>query len=57
MKSQLFYRTKRLPVLYVFGVEDIDVESCVTAFRELFPARDSRVLVLYDTPYTHYVGE
>ena len=49
-------RTWRLPVLYVFGREEVRMGECVEAFRELFPDRESRVLVLYDTVYAHCMG-
>ena len=31
--------------------------ECAEAFRELFPDRETRVLVLYDTVYSHCIGE
>lgn len=51
-------RTQRLPVLYVFGKEEMRVEECVGKFRELFPERESSwVLILYDTVYSHCIRE
>ena len=43
--------------MYVFGREEVRVGECVEAFRELFPGRESRVLVLYDTIYAHCIGK
>ena len=43
--------------MYVFGRERVRVGECVEAFRELFPDRESRVLVLYDTVYAHCKGK
>ena len=48
---------RRIPVLYVFGCEEIDVDHCVKAFEEFFPTGEERVLVLYDTVYAHCQGE
>ena len=46
-------RTKRLPVLHIFGREPIDVDSCATAFRRLFPDMESHVLMMCDTVYAY----
>lgn len=47
-----------MPVLYVFGKEEVRIEECVGKFRELFPDRESSwVLVLYDTVYSHRTSE
>ena len=43
-------------MLYVFGKEEVRLGQCVEAFTELFPDRESRVLVLYDMVYTHCMG-
>ena len=53
----IVYRTRRLPVLYVFGLEAMDVSVCVTAFRQLFTDTEDRILVLYHTSYSHCIGE
>ena len=50
-------RTRRLPVLYVFGCEAIDTAECVATFRRLFPETGSHVLVLYDTLFSHCIGQ
>ena len=50
-------RTRRLPVLFVFGKEEVDVEDCERAFRETFAADDEHILVLYDTLYSHCISE
>ena len=44
-------------MLYVFGREEVRVGECVEAFRDLFPDRESRVLVLYETVYAHCIGK
>ncbi|XP_070563663.1 2-(3-amino-3-carboxypropyl)histidine synthase subunit 2-like isoform X1 [Ptychodera flava] len=47
--------TRRLPVLFVFGQQDIDVEHCFSSFKELFPDSMSHVVVLYDVVYAHSI--
>ena len=50
-------RTKRLPVLYVFGQEEVSPEECAAAFREAFPDQKEQVIVFYDVVYAHCMGE
>ncbi|CAI8016031.1 2-(3-amino-3-carboxypropyl)histidine synthase subunit 2 [Geodia barretti] len=50
-------QTERLPVLYVFGREEVKMEECERAFRELFPDPMTSVLILYDTVYHHCIAE
>ncbi|NXK32054.1 DPH2 synthase, partial [Piprites chloris] len=47
----------KLPVLHVFGQQPLDVGRCAEAFRELYPERRSRVVVLSDVVYAHAMGE
>ncbi|XP_061191855.1 2-(3-amino-3-carboxypropyl)histidine synthase subunit 2-like [Saccostrea echinata] len=47
--------TNRLPVLYVFGHQEIDVTDCIEKFCSLYSAEDNVVLI-YDTEYA-YVAE
>ena len=51
------FRTKRLPVLYVFGQEELSPEECAAAFREAFPDQEEHIIVFYDVVYTHCLGE
>lgn len=41
----------------MFGKEDIEVEDCECAFRDIFVAKDEHILVLYDTVYSHCIGK
>ena len=50
-------RTKRLPVLYVFGQEEVSPEKCAAVFREAFPDQEEQVIVFYDVVYAHCMGE
>ncbi|NWU07910.1 DPH2 synthase, partial [Cephalopterus ornatus] len=47
----------KLPVLHIFGQQPLDVGRCAEAFRELYPERRSRVVVLSDVVYAHAMGE
>ncbi|KFO64556.1 Diphthamide biosynthesis protein 2, partial [Corvus brachyrhynchos] len=48
---------RKLPVLHIFGQQPLDVGRCTEAFRELYPERQSRVVVLSDVVYAHAMGE
>uniref|UniRef100_A0A8C0IFN1 2-(3-amino-3-carboxypropyl)histidine synthase subunit 2 n=1 Tax=Bubo bubo TaxID=30461 RepID=A0A8C0IFN1_BUBBB len=48
---------RKLPVLHIFGQQPLDVGCCAEAFRELYPDRQSRVVVLNDVVYAHAMGE
>ncbi|KAF7660904.1 hypothetical protein LDENG_00272870 [Lucifuga dentata] len=45
--------TKRLPLMYVFERRPLDLEKCIAAFRELYPDRQSHIVILYDVNYVH----
>ncbi|XP_049664758.1 2-(3-amino-3-carboxypropyl)histidine synthase subunit 2 [Accipiter gentilis] len=47
----------KLPVLHIFGQQPLDIGCCAEAFRELYPDRQSRVVVLNDVVYAHAMGE
>ncbi|KFR03679.1 Diphthamide biosynthesis protein 2, partial [Opisthocomus hoazin] len=47
----------KLPVLHIFGRQPLDTGRCAAAFRELYPDRRSRVVVLSDVGYAHAMGE
>ncbi|KAK7881235.1 hypothetical protein WMY93_029644 [Mugilogobius chulae] len=49
--------SKRLPLMYVFEKRPIDVDKCVTAFKQLYPDTQSHVIVLYDVNYVHAIAE
>ncbi|XP_054240412.1 2-(3-amino-3-carboxypropyl)histidine synthase subunit 2 [Indicator indicator] len=48
---------RKLPVLHIFGKQPVDIRCCADAFRELYPDRESRVVVLSDVVYAHAMGE
>ena len=47
--------TNRLPVLYVFGQSEIDIEDCVKKFSSLYSSEDN-VVLMYDTRYSYVIG-
>ncbi|KFV18961.1 Diphthamide biosynthesis protein 2, partial [Tauraco erythrolophus] len=47
----------KLPVLHIFGQQPLDIGRCTEAFRELYPDRQSHVVVLSDVVYAHAMGE
>ena len=52
-----FNRTRRLPVLHVFGKWPISVQSCMEQFRQLFPDPAVKVIVFSDVVYNHCIGK
>ncbi|XP_055931423.1 2-(3-amino-3-carboxypropyl)histidine synthase subunit 2-like [Argiope bruennichi] len=47
--------TKRLPVLYVFGKKDIDIEDVTNAFEKIFSDKKSSVILLYEVMYSYAI--
>ncbi|KAF9902348.1 Diphthamide biosynthesis protein 2 [Linnemannia zychae] len=48
--------TSRLPVIYVFGKQPVDIQDCATVFDRFF-AKDKaqKVILMYDVIYAHCV--
>lgn len=44
---------RKLPVLHVFGRQQLDVMRCAEAFKELYPDLQAHVVVLSDVAYSH----
>ena len=49
--------TQRLPVLYVFGQQPLDVTTCSDACRYLVEDANKLVLVIYDVVFHHVKGQ
>ncbi|MCI4377642.1 hypothetical protein PGIGA_G00205710 [Pangasianodon gigas] len=49
--------SRRLPLMYVFGKRPINVQECAAAFRELYPDRETHVIILYDVTYSHAIDD
>jgi diphthamide biosynthesis protein 2 len=54
----MHHRTSRLPVIYVFGKQPVDVQDCATVFDGFF-AKDKaqKVILMYDVIYAHCIGK
>src|SRR5690554_5552580 len=53
-----FVRTSRLPVIYVFGKQPVDIQDCASVFDGFF-SKDTtqKVILMYDVIYTHCIGK
>ena len=50
-------RTRRLPVLFIFGKEVVDVRDCERCLRNtIATGGEEHVLVMLDTVYSHCTG-
>ncbi|KAH7092934.1 putative diphthamide synthesis protein-domain-containing protein [Paraphoma chrysanthemicola] len=45
----------RLPVIYVFTERFLDLEPLVSAFTETYTAKDAKVILMADIPYSHHI--
>jgi diphthamide biosynthesis protein 2 len=45
----------RLPVVYVFTERPLDLEPLVATFRETYPDKAQKVIIMADIPYSHHV--
>ena len=51
-----FFRTKRLPVLYVYGAESIDTGNCHEKILEIIPDITCHIILFHDVVYQHSIG-
>ena len=49
--------TNRLPVKFVFGRQDIDVNDCVDQLKLAVSDINAPILLLYDVVYHHSIGK
>lgn len=47
--------SQRLPLMYIFERKQLNLEKCVSSFKDLYPDRQSHVIVLYDVNYVHII--
>ncbi|XP_010884128.2 2-(3-amino-3-carboxypropyl)histidine synthase subunit 2 [Esox lucius] len=47
----------RLPLMYVFERRPVDLETCAASFRQLYPDRQTHVILLYDVNYAHIIDD
>ncbi|CAG8461635.1 1987_t:CDS:10 [Acaulospora colombiana] len=58
LKSLNLLSTSRLPVLYVFGKQLIDMDHCSTIFDGFFGNDNSqKIVIMYDVVYCHCIDE
>lgn len=48
---------RKLPVLHIFGQEQLDAMRCVEVFQELYPDHQTYVVVLSESAYFHAIGK
>ncbi|KAL1801479.1 hypothetical protein ACET3X_001821 [Alternaria dauci] len=46
----------RLPVVYVFTERPLDLEPVVATFKETYPVKDAKIIIMADIPYSHHVS-
>ncbi|KAF9366344.1 Diphthamide biosynthesis protein 2 [Mortierella sp. NVP85] len=50
--------TARLPVIYVFGKQPVDIQDCASAFDGLFSEdKTKRIILMYDVIYAHCIDD
>lgn len=47
--------TSRLPVIYVFTTRSLDGEKVLQTFKQTYPDRVKRIMLMADIPYSHHV--
>lgn len=47
----------KLPVVYVFTRQDLDLDAAVEAFKDAYPDFDEKVILMADTPYSHHIPD
>ena len=52
----VFFRTERVPVVFVFGKKKIDIDHCCQSFQNCFSEKESNILMIYDVVYHHAIG-
>lgn len=60
MRSYFYPRTSRLPVIYVFGKKEIDVDDCVEKLLSTLQdvSDDAQTILLrMDVTYSHRAGK
>ncbi|KAJ8375493.1 hypothetical protein SKAU_G00060730 [Synaphobranchus kaupii] len=49
--------SRRLPLMYAFGKGPVDLQKCVSSFHDLYPDRQSNIIILYDVIYYHVIDD
>lgn len=45
----------RLPVIYVFTARSLDIDATVSAFKNTYPNKSQKVILMADIPYSHHI--
>jgi diphthamide biosynthesis protein 2 len=45
----------RLPVVYVFTERPLDLDPVVATFKETYPDKEAKVILMADIPYSHHI--
>lgn len=45
----------RLPVIYVFTERTLNLEPVISTFKQTYPEKDRKVVLMADIPYSHHV--
>jgi diphthamide biosynthesis protein 2 len=53
----LLVRTSHLPVLYVFGQQEMDLDDAMTQFESLLPDHAQPILLMCNVEYAHATGK
>ncbi|CAK1354160.1 unnamed protein product [Cercospora beticola] len=49
--------TARLPVIYVFTAKALDVNAVAASFKQTYQAKDEKVCLMADIPYSHHLDQ
>lgn len=47
----------KMPVLFVYGRQPLDIADCAHSFALLFPDESSNIIIMYDTVYAYACGK
>ncbi|KAJ4295414.1 Diphthamide biosynthesis protein 2 [Kalmusia sp. IMI 367209] len=45
----------RLPVIYVFTERALDLDPLISTFKQTYPEKDKKIVLMADIPYSHHV--
>lgn len=45
----------RLPVIYIFTERSLDIDSVVSAFKQTYSEKESKVILMADIPFSHHM--
>jgi diphthamide biosynthesis protein 2 len=45
----------RLPVIYVFTERELDLDPVISIFKQTYPEKDKKLVLMADIPYSHHI--